>query len=115
MIPLIEKAMRLNPFYPFYYILYRGQAYLAMERYEEALEALKRSAAQNPEAMPAHLYLAACHALLGEDAHAREALAEVYRIYPNFSMTWIHTYFPYKRATDLDRLVEGLRKAGLPE
>ncbi len=114
-IPLIEKAMHLNPFYPFYYILYRGQAFLAMERYEDALEALKRSVAHNPEALPAHLYLAACFGLLGKEAPAREALADVYRIYPDFSTAWVRTYFPYKRAVDSDRLVDGLRKAGLSE
>ncbi len=114
-IPLIEKAMLLNPFYPFYYMLYRGLALLAMERYEEALEALKRSAAHNPEAFPAHLYLAACFGLLGKDASAREAMAEVYRINPDFSTAWMQTFLSYKRAADLDRLVEGLRKAGLPE
>ena len=86
-----------------------------MERYEEALEALKRSAAHNPEALPAHLYLAACFGLLGKDALAREALAEVHRIYPDFSTAWVRTFFPYKRAADSDRLVEGLRKAGLSE
>jgi adenylate cyclase len=114
-IPLIDKAMRLNPFYPFYYILYRGQAYLAMERYGEALEAIKRSAAHNPEAMPAHLYLAACHGLMGEVAPARDSLAEVYRIFPDFSIAWVQTFLSYKRAADLDRLVEGLHKAGLSE
>ena len=107
--------MHLNPFYPFYYILYRGQAFLAMERYEDALEALKRSVAHNPEALPAHLYLAACFGLLGKEAPAREALADVYRIYPDFSTAWVRTYFPYKRAVDSDRLVDGLRKAGLSE
>jgi adenylate cyclase len=114
-IPLIEKAMRLNPFYPFYYILYRGQAYLAMERYEEALEDLKRAASHNPEAMPAHLFLAACYGLLGQEAPAGEALAEVHRIYPDFSTAWVATFLPYRRAADTDRLIGGLRKAGLPE
>jgi adenylate cyclase len=107
--------MVLNPFYPFYYILYRGQAYLAMERYEEALEAIKRSAAHNPEALPAQLYLAACFGLLGKDASAREAMAEVHRINPDFSTAWMETFLSYKRAADLDRLFEGLRKAGLAE
>jgi len=114
-IPLTDKAMRLNPFYPFYYVLYRGQAYLVMERYEEAVDALKRSAAHNPEALESHLYLAACYGLLGKEAPAREALAEVRRIHPDFSMTWVKTFLPYKRAADTDRLVDGLRKAGLSE
>lgn len=114
-IPLIDKAMRLNPFYPFYYILYRGLAYMTMERYEEALDALKRSAAHNPEALHAHLNLAACFGRLGKIAPAREALAEVHRIYPAFSLAWVEAYTPYRRAADLDLLVDGLRKAGLPE
>jgi TolB-like protein len=114
-IPLIEKAIRLNPFYPFYYTLYKGFAYLGMQRYQEAIETFKRSVAHNPEALPAHLYLAACYGLLGKDAPARESMAEVYRIHPDFSMAWVQTYFPYKRAADLDRLVDGLRQAGLRE
>ncbi len=88
---------------------------MAMERYEEALEAIKRSAAHNPEAMPAHLYLAACFGLLGNEASAREAMAEVHRINPEFSMASVQTIFVYKRAADVERLVEGLRKAGLSE
>ena len=113
--PLIEKAMLLNPFYPFYYILYRGQAYLTMERYEDALEALERSTAHNPEAPPAHLYLASCHSHMGNEAAARAALAAVLRIFPEFSTEWVRTFFLYKHAADLDRLISGLRKAGLPE
>ena len=114
-IPLIENAMRLNPFYPFYYTLYRGQAYLAMERYEDALEALRRSATHNPDSLPTHLYLAACFSLMGREAPAREALTKVHGIYPDYSITEVQTLFPYKRPADLDRLVAGLRKAGLPE
>ena len=113
--PLIEKAIRLNPFYPFYYTLYIGQAYLVMQRYEEALEALKRSATRNPETLTTHLYLAACYGLMGETAPARAALAEVHRIQPEFSMASVRTMFTYKRASDLNRLVDGLRKAGLSE
>ena len=114
-IPLIDKAMRLNPFYPFYYIFYRGLAYFAMERYEEALVALKRSTARNPEAVPPHVLLAACFAHLGKDAPAREALAGVFNIFPDFSVAWVRTTFTYKHAVDLDRLLEGLRRAGLQE
>jgi adenylate cyclase len=112
-IPLIDKAMSLNPFYPFYYLFYKGQSYFVMERYDEAVEALKRSIIQNPEALPPHLYLAACLGLLGKAPSAGEALGQVNRIFPDFSMSWAKTFFPYKRAADLDRLIDGLRAAGL--
>jgi adenylate cyclase len=114
-IPLIEKAMRLNPYYPFYYILYRGQSLMALERYEEALEAIDRSAAHNPDALPAHVYRAACLGLLDKGEHARDALTDVYRIHPGFSLDWVRTFLPYRQATDSERLIEGLRKAGLCE
>ncbi len=114
-IALIEKAMRLNPYYPFYYTLYMGQAYLTMRRYEEAIEVIKRSVVRNPESLHGHLYLAACYGHMGKDAPAREELAEVRRIHPDFSIAWLQTFMPYNRAADLDLLVDGLRKTGLPE
>ncbi|MBU0582453.1 MAG: tetratricopeptide repeat protein [Alphaproteobacteria bacterium] len=112
---LIDRAISLNPFYPFYYTLYKGMASLLMHRYAEALDLLKRSAARNPEAMHAHLFLAACLGLLGDAASARAALDEVFRIHPGFSTGWVKTYFPYKRAADLELLVGGLRLAGLSD
>ena len=113
--PLVERAIRQNPFYPFYYILYRGQALLAMERFEEALEAIKRGVAHNPEALPAQLYLASCLGHMGEIEPARQALAEVNRIFPDFSTAWVRTFFPYKHAADLERLIGGVQKAGLSD
>ncbi len=114
-LPLIENAMQLNPFYPFYYTLYIGQACLALENYEDALRALQRSAAHNPDSMPAHLFLAACQGLMGNAALARDELAAVKRIFPEFSIVWVRTFLPYRRLADLDRVVEGLRQAGLTD
>jgi len=114
-ISLIDKAMRLNPYYPFYYVLYKGLAYQAMEHYEEALVAIKRSVAHNPDALHPHIHLAVCLGLLGMKAPASEALAVVRKMVPDFSMDWVQTFLPYMRISDLDRLTEGLRVAGLAE
>ncbi|MDX1401086.1 MAG: adenylate/guanylate cyclase domain-containing protein [Kiloniellales bacterium] len=114
-IQLVEKAMQLNPYYPFYYLQYVGQAYFAMARYEDAIEALRRTTIRNPEALTPLVYLAACFGLVGRDEDARESLAEVRRIYPEISTAWVNKFMPYRRAADSDRLVEGLRKAGLSE
>jgi adenylate cyclase len=110
---LIEKAKRLNPFHPFYYNLYVGQACFTMHRFEEAAELIKRSIAHNPESLPSHFYLAACYGQLGEEARARDALAEVRRISPDFSIARLQAIAAYRRATDLDLLIGGLREAGL--
>jgi adenylate cyclase len=112
---LIENAKRLNPFHPFYYNLYVGQACFTMHRFAEAVQWIKRSITRNPESLPSHFYLAACYGQLGEDALGRAALAEVWRISPDFSLARLQAIAAYRRATDLDLLIEGLRKAGLPE
>lgn len=110
---LIEKAMRLNPFYPFYYMLYIGMADLMMRRYDTAIAAIRRSITRNPDAMPPHLFLAACYGHLGDEARAREAMSEVHRIQPDLTMGTVKTIYVYKRTEDLDHLIDGLRRAGL--
>ncbi len=110
--PLIERAIRLNPFHPFYYTLYAGQALTMMERYAEAVETLERCAARNPAAVPPHLYLAVCYGLMGKSAQAKAALAAVLRVYPGFSLSSVAVNYPYRRESDAARLVEGLRLAG---
>lgn len=62
---LIDKAKRLNPFYPFYYTLYVGQAHFTMHRFEDAVAIIRRSIAHNPESLPSQFYLAACYGQLG--------------------------------------------------
>ncbi len=110
---LIEKAKRLNPYYPFYYTLYVGQACFTMHQFQQALTAIKRSIAHNPESLPAQFYLAACAGQLGEDTVAREAMGEVWRISPDFSYEHVWNMAAYRRADDLDLLIDGLQKAGL--
>jgi adenylate cyclase len=112
-IALIEKAMRLNPFYPFFYPHYIGLANLGMRRFDEAVVALKRGVVRNPEVLWPHVFLAACHGHLGENTEACAQLAEVRRINPDFSIALLLDLLPYKGSTDSDLLIDGLRKAGL--
>ena len=112
---LIEKAILLNPFYPFYYTLYKGQAQLALENFDEALDTLERCVEHNPESMSSQLYLSACYGLLGKNDLARRALDKVLEITPDLTMGWVETFLPYKINADLDRLIEGLRRAGFAD
>lgn len=84
--PLIEKAIKLNPFYPFHYKLYIGPACFAMRQFAAALGPLRRSAMRNPDALPPLICLAACYGQLGQVDLAKDELAEVDRIHPDFSM-----------------------------
>lgn len=110
---LIEKAKQLNPFYPFFYTLYVGQAQFVMHRFEEAAKTISRSIAHNPDSLPAHFFLAACYGQLGETGRAREAVEAARKISPDLSLAQVRAIAAYKRQEDLALLIEGLQKAGL--
>jgi len=110
---LIEKATRLNPFYPFFYPHYVGLANLAMHRFDAAVVAFKRAIVRNPEVLWPHVFLAASHGHLGEHVEADAQLTEVRRINPEFSTASLLSLLPYKNSADVDLLVDGLGKAGL--
>ena len=59
--------------------------------------------------------LAASYGHLGRFAEARGEWEEVFRINPEYSLEHRRKVLPYKNPADLERIVEGLRKAGLTE
>ncbi len=111
----VEKAMRLDPHYPPTYLIYLGRAYYAMGQYEEAIAALKKGFTRNPDLMVSHLVLAVIYSELGRKEEAQAEVAEVLRISPRVSMEGRRERMPFKDPVVLERYLEALRKAGLPE
>jgi adenylate cyclase len=72
---------------------------------------LKKAQRQNPS-YAAYLCLASAFAHLGRDADARETAARLLEVDPTFS---ISVRIGRGRLTNAKLIVEGLRKAGLPE
>ncbi|MBI3302180.1 MAG: tetratricopeptide repeat protein, partial [Deltaproteobacteria bacterium] len=112
-IGLIEKAMRLNPRYPIFYIRSLGWAYRVAGRYEEALAPLKKVLTLAPNMAPVHLNLAACYAELGRLEEARAEIAEALRLNPTFSLEKARQMYPFKDPADLEHFLAAWRKAGL--
>ena len=108
---MIRQAMRLNPFHPEWYWFVLGTALYGARRYEEALEANRKGAANQRVWLIART--AACLAQLGRLDEARAAAAEVLQVQPDFriSIELPHYKFP----ADAEHLLDGMRKAGLPE
>jgi TolB-like protein/class 3 adenylate cyclase/Flp pilus assembly protein TadD len=112
-IKLFERAMRLNPRYPPAYPMNLGFTYRMAGRYEEAIGPLKQVLTRNPNFVPAHLNLAICYAELGRLEEARAEVAECYRLNPGFSPEVFRQFLPYKNPADIERFLDGLRKAGV--
>jgi len=106
---LLQKAMRLNPFYPDQYLWHLGGAYFNLKRYEEAIETL--SFMHNPT--EGRRLLAASYGQLGRISEAREQADKVLEAHPNFSLEYWASIQPDKYPEDVEHFIDGLKKAGL--
>ncbi len=111
----VEKAIRLSPTTPFWYLFALGNVCFLVARYEEAIGACKRAAISNPNFIFSHLVAASSCGHLDRKDDARIELAECLRLHPGLSVGWAADVVPYEDPAVLERFVDGLRKAGLPE
>ena len=79
-LPLIEKAMRLDPHYPPMYLFWLGHAFHSLERYDGAAGAYRRVISRSPDFFYAHLYLAAVYAQQGRMEEAKAEAVEALRM-----------------------------------
>ena len=108
-----EQAIEVDPhFNPPWWWRTRGIGCFAERKYGEALAAFNRSAII-PDWV--HAYMAACCAHMEANDEARRHAAETLRLEPAFTIAWFLTTEPLKLEADRRHLIEGLRKAGLPE
>jgi tetratricopeptide (TPR) repeat protein len=112
---LVKKAMCIDPHYPANYLWYLGHAYYAMGKHEEAFAALMKSFTRNPDSMACNLFLTVIQSELGRKKEAQAQMAEVLRVSPGASMEGQREKLPFKDQAVLERYLEALRKAGLPE
>ncbi len=76
---------------------------------------LKRVLARNPEWMPCHAWLSVLYGESGRNDEARNEVTEILRITPGLSLEVFRQRLPHKDQAVLERLRDGMRKAGLPE
>ena len=109
-----RRAVRLSPHDPFSAI-YNGVAGFAAfveGDYNEAIRLSREGVRQRSDFVGGHRVLAAAAGMAGDSALAAQALQDLRRAQPNISLAWVATQLPL-RGEELDRFVEGLRRAGL--
>jgi adenylate cyclase len=108
-----ERAMRVNPVDPRLHLTFAGIgfAFIELGRFDEAIIAGKKAQRQNPSYVAAYRCLASAFGHLGRNAEAREAAARLLELDPSTISTWIAR----GGQSNAKLMIEGLRKAGLPE
>jgi TolB-like protein len=122
-----DKAIRLSPHDSALFFWYgeKASVYFALKQYDQAVEWARRSIAFNGNFAFAHATLVAALALSSHEAEAREAL-QTYLAPPATGPSTIAVWNAYNSQVTSpqsdpryveywDRIIEGLRKAGMPE
>jgi adenylate cyclase len=115
-IEVLETHMRYDPFYVPDVPGNVGIARYMLKQYSQALPPLREFASRAPNVSQGHIWLAANLAQLGRLDEARAEAAEVLRIDPKYTIDGTQRRLALnKRPEDTEHLLDGLRKAGLPE
>jgi len=114
-LPWFDRSTALDPFFVDQILHFRAQSLYALGRYSEAAELSKQRIAVSPKTDASRVLLAACLGQMGRFEEAREAWREALSVNPGYSLDQRRKVLPYKNPKDFEQVVEGLRKAGLPE
>ena len=112
------RAMRLSPLDPRAIDMRGGtaHAHFFLGSYDEAASWAAMALEDNPDFQPGLRIAAASNAMAGQPQQAQKAVARLQQLSPTLRVSNFKDVLgPYRRAEDLSRYEEGLRRAGLPE
>ena len=105
--------MRLDPAFNPQYLHFLGTAYLLAGKYETAATLLRQRILLVPETDFSRAMLASALGHLDEVTEARRVWGELQEINPKYAFKEHFTRQPF-RPEDVQRVADGLAKAGLP-
>jgi adenylate cyclase len=118
-ITLVKKAYRLNPKLEPQGHITLGESYIFLRRYDEALEVFNQLEEHNLSDTFAgwvRIDFSFLYQELGKGEEAREYMAETIKIYPDLSLEkFINRTHPFKNKIHQHRMMDALRKAGMPD
>ena len=119
---MIKKALRLQPNLSairVWFLMEISMCHYCLGRHEEAISFAKeyRNAAEKLELNEViwgyYLMMTLNYMRMGLDQEARDALAELLQLFPDFSLEWDRTYSAYRDPKFLEAQHKDLRRAGL--
>jgi adenylate cyclase len=111
----IQKAMRLSPVYPWWYLMMLGQSSRLLGMTDVAIDAYSEIIKFDSDSFEGLVGLAQILGESGKIKEAKDTASEVLRVNPEFSISeWVGN-LAYRDPAENLRYAEGLRNAGLPE
>jgi tetratricopeptide (TPR) repeat protein len=114
----LERAMRLSPLDLAANTMRNAMAHACfyLDRYDEAALWADKNLRDRPDSHTALRIAAASAAFAGQDEVARQTGKRLLAAHPDFRLSALKGILgPYQKAEYIDKYVEGLRRAGLPE
>ena len=107
-------AISLNPGTPEFYFIPMAEAFIALERYQEALAISEKMIARRPGWTMARILTALALHGLGKESEAREEIQNLIEISPSFTASRWHQAIFYPDRPNIPDLIERLVSVGLP-
>jgi len=114
-VPIVERAMRHDPFASPETLASLGHAYYMVGDYGKAIDVLRVCVQRAPRNAFCYRLLAAAYSQTGRQWEAVSNAAEAIREDPGWTIGAVVGAGIYRRQADLDQVITGYRKAGLPE
>jgi adenylate cyclase len=114
-IPLVERAMLLDPGFTQQSLHFLGTAYLVAGKFETAAATFRERIRRAPDTDLSRAFLVSALGHLGEIDEARRVWTELKTINPKYSFDAHLARLPFSNQADADRIAEGLARAGLPD
>jgi class 3 adenylate cyclase/TolB-like protein len=117
----VETALRLSPRDPGFvptWQYFMCTLHGSLAHWDQAIEWCEKSITGNPQLWYPYASLVAAYAWAGRDKEAKDAAAQLQKVYPGFTLQTLPGGFSSDDPTynaQLQRIIEGLRKAGIPE
>ncbi|HEY8595196.1 MAG TPA: adenylate/guanylate cyclase domain-containing protein [Devosiaceae bacterium] len=112
-IPILERALRLDPMMGHQYLHFMGSAYLVAGEYEKAVEAFSERIRLSPDTDLSRAMMIAALGHLGRVKEAQRLWRELMKINPRYSFEEHIARLPFSDPGDAERIREGVRLAGV--
>ncbi len=111
----MDRAMRLEPHTPPIYLLNYGHLMLQLDRYEEAVEYLQAAIRNAPQFPMNYIFLSAVKTAQGKLREAEDAGLKLLGLIPVATVSTLSSQLPYAKQEHRQKIVAGLKAAGLPD